>query len=1324
MSGALFITISIRSVADDQLVFTGQIGADDDLGARALRVLHRVDRATLDESISRIRASRRALLSDGGAGGGSGATPDGDLAIHGQLAFDVLLPAALKAWVRAAPGGALLIVGEPGLRVPWALLHDSRGFLGRRFALGGARAIERWPPESTERPADRILIVADPAEDLPAARPEGQAVAAALGERTDSIPYDLRLGRLPRAHMLAALRSYSVVHFAGHVDPATETERGGWRLADGHLDAPTLAHLAGGPIARLVVANGCRSGGPTGRALLDAGVRHLIATDVDLPDLQGADLARDLYRALVAGAPVGEALRRARAEAARRGDSSWTAYRLYGDPRTRYAPEVSAAPRTTLRRVAALAVRRPTGHLELEARVLAARDWRARVDAIVAAHGGRLLPRAGLIERAIFGVPDRRADDTLRAARAALALSDEAADVTLAISCGRLALIGDEAIGGPLDVVERLCAIDRRGVQLDEAARRALGGVAELSEDRDRLLGLAAAPRPVGPFVGRGDALARLDHLAERVITRGEGATLALSGPPGIGKSRLLQVMRARLSPRFLVVEAGAGHAGPLGVLRDVVCRLCGLAGDEPPEACRARVDELLATREREAFLPIDELLDEVDDTDARWATLLADLVGHRLPARHQLEPAELGQAFRALLVALAAEPVPLALVFDDLSAVPGASRGAIDALLVDQPPVLLLLADRSDAAFERCPPTVTRVPLGPLPERDARALLVALRPAAESEAIDRRLALAEGHPLFLHALSNHVGGALLPDSVEASVQSRIDRLPPDEQAVLRAAAIFGCDFWQAGVAALVGRSVDGDLERLAEQRMIHRSASSTLTGQVQWAFEHRVAQAVLEQSLSTEARRALNGRAALWLSEEQGTPLGERAARIARHRTAAGDRQRAIDDWLVAADLAESSAAPDDARAALRAAESLYVRSPADTVDPAARARLWARLAEFDRLDGDLEAAAARFTAALADTPTESVADRAWRASRLAAVELSRGRHDAAQAAVGAALDAIDGHEVPPAIRADVICRAATIDHHRGALDQARRRLTDLLETLPADTPAAHGMAWHLLGTVAQQQGELDEAHRWLRRALTTATRDGERVRVLHGLAVLAVRRGDFDEAARFYARTARLRARRGDRSGLARTYNNLGTLYGEQGDYARAARYLDEAIRIRARIGHASLAISCANLAEVHLSAGALDTAEHTVKRVVELLEEGGVPHWARSELWRIVADVRLKAGAVDDARRAAERALSIACEMADPIAQASALAVHARLASDDDEAAATLDEALGLAEAAEAIDLMVTLSRQLAARVAERDPARADELRALADALGEGG
>ena len=273
-------------------------------------------------------------------------------------------------------------------RVQWEMLPSAQD--GK--PLGIARSLARqlrttYSPRLDEIHARRklkALVIGDPGDpqlgqELEHARKEARAVSKLLkdaGIDTDVLigpPEDgTNVGPLQREGIPAAdyfevvrlllCKDYDIVHYCGHAqfDPDM-TERAGWVFKGGVLTARELEGMERPP--SLVVANACvtaRFAQSNDAVAADAGqsasagrkhypglvagladeffrwgVSDYIGTAWEVPSAPAAEFATTLYKELLAGAFLGEAVRRAREELYTRYATKaavWAAYQHYGDP--------------------------------------------------------------------------------------------------------------------------------------------------------------------------------------------------------------------------------------------------------------------------------------------------------------------------------------------------------------------------------------------------------------------------------------------------------------------------------------------------------------------------------------------------------------------------------------------------------------------------------------------------------------------------------------------------------------------------------------------------------------------------------------------------------------------------------------------------------------------------------------------------------------------------------------------------------------------------------------------------------------------------------
>src|SRR5262249_54019310 len=119
----------------------------------------------------------------------------------------------------------------------------------------------------------------------------------------------------------------------------------------------------------------------------------------------------------------------------------------------------------------------------------------------------------------------------------------------------------------------------------------------------------------------------------------------------------------------------------------------------------------------------------------------------------------------------------------------------------------------------------------------------------------------ADGHPLYLEELiraASRGAGEALPETVLAMVETRLERLDAEARRALRAASVFGENFWASGVAALFGDrdELDRMLEELVAEELIVRRAGGRFAGEDEFQFRHALVREAAYAMLTDRDRR------------------------------------------------------------------------------------------------------------------------------------------------------------------------------------------------------------------------------------------------------------------------------------------------------------------------------------------------------------------------------------------------------------------------------------------------------------------------------------
>jgi DNA-binding SARP family transcriptional activator len=455
-------------------------------------------------------------------------------------------------------------------------------------------------------------------------------------------------------------------------------------------------------------------------------------------------------------------------------------------------------------------------------------NYFAAVRTPVAKHGGTLEKFIGDAVMAVFGVPALHEDDALRAVRAAAEVQEalRALEVSarIGVSTGEVHVLSDP--GTDLHVSGAVASLASQlegrapagGVLLaDETYRLVRDAVrAEAVGDAWRLDEVltdapAYARRLDAPLVGRQEELERLRGAYANAMSDRHCRVVTIVGEAGIGKTRLARELVAALRAEARVLVGRCVSYGDGATYLPIA------------EIVRAAAGEASLTAIR-------ELLEGEDDADV-VAQRIAELVGI---AESPAAPGEAFWAVRRFLEALARNG-PVLLALDDIHWAEPTLLDLVEYLGEwAEGPILLLCLARGDLLEARPGwggPTSTGflVELDPLPELMLGTLVEQLAGEPVDELQQRIVDHAGGNPLFAEqmlALAREEPDLALdepPATVEALLASRLDRLDPNELALLRRAAVLGRLFSRAELEDLSpGDDVDRRLASLTERGLVH----------------------------------------------------------------------------------------------------------------------------------------------------------------------------------------------------------------------------------------------------------------------------------------------------------------------------------------------------------------------------------------------------------------------------------------------------------------------------------------------------------------------
>ena len=471
----------------------------------------------------------------------------------------------------------------------------------------------------------------------------------------------------------------------------------------------------------------------------------------------------------------------------------------------------------------------------------------------------------------------------------------------------------------------------------------------------------AATTKVALPLIGRDQELSTLVEAANDA-SQGKGRVVELIGPPGVGKSRLLEELVARTKASVLWADGDIyGTATPYQPMHRLLRHQLGVPEDAPPDEISGSLRELI-----EAAAP-----DLVP-----WLPLIGIVAGVDLPTTPEVETIDpevrkerLEQVTSEALGGLLTDPTIF--IFNDVHFMDEASVDLLRRLAADveDRPWLLVATRRPDSdIFMPDVANVASVELQPLDVAAAEQLvLLAMADSPlPSHRIEALIDRAAGNPLFLKELvagANELGDEALPDSIEGVVAARIDRLPRQRRRLLREASVLGMTV---------------DLELLDAVLRAEESEDSVFAGWDDLAefvvpaddghirFAHHLIRETAYEGLPYRRRAVLHARTADIIEQRAGPRAGDYAELLSVH-SFRGERYHAAWEYSrLAGNLARERYANADAADSFRRAvtSSQHISSVAavDVADVCeALADVCVDLGEFDAAESALRLARER---------------------------------------------------------------------------------------------------------------------------------------------------------------------------------------------------------------------------------------------------------------------------------------------------------------------------------------------------------------------------
>ncbi len=360
--------------------------------------------------------------------------------------------------------------------------------------------------------------------------------------------------------------------------------------------------------------------------------------------------------------------------------------------------------------------------------------------------------------------------------------------------------------------------LSRRFTVLKKGSSVLLGAERQDANEPGSYSGMEAGRRT--SVLGRESEIGALDSLFHFTVDESEPHLAFVTGPPGTGKTRLVQEFLQRLRGRGEAVQVLTGR------------------GD--------------SSRSKIPYGTIEHLPSSPPFLLSDWGDVLKQA---RLgkASSHDVLRGTFIDWLRAL-----AQASPLLLVIDDEQWADALSLSVIGGAIhqLSESPLLVLLVSRRDEkqivtiqtpSFAEL--EVHEIVLKGLSRRACERLVSqTMGQELANESATRIIELSGGNPLFLEELMLAVKEgkeASESETVIALLQAQFGGLPTLARRILQAASIFGLKFWRGGLVGFLaddrddGSELDAGLRMLEEAEFIERQTMSQLVDEAEYCFRH-----------------------------------------------------------------------------------------------------------------------------------------------------------------------------------------------------------------------------------------------------------------------------------------------------------------------------------------------------------------------------------------------------------------------------------------------------------------------------------------------------
>ncbi|MEO0270781.1 MAG: tetratricopeptide repeat protein [candidate division WOR-3 bacterium] len=746
------------------------------------------------------------------------------------------------------------------------------------------------------------------------------------------------------------------------------------------------------------------------------------------------------------------------------------------------------------------------------------------------------------------------------------------------------------------------------------------------------------------PMVGRDKELELLKELVKR-LKNGRFIAAFIFGDAGLGKSRLWEEIKSFVINNklpIIILEARCLSYSdniPYWPFLQVIKKFFDIEDSDSQEI----VKEKILKKSEELFA------DEYKDIAPYLGYLFSIRFNDELDEKIRcLEPRDLKvQLFLSVrkLLARISQTNPLILAIDDFHWIDPVSLSLIDFIFEapEQFPLLFLFLSRiekekpcyklKEQIKKKLGNNYLEIILNPLDKDSSAKLLSNLLkvPGFEEDFRNNILLKAEGNPFYLEEIiRSFIDSGILvfedglwkcsiedpkffafkiPDTVQAVIVSRLDRLNPELRMILEGASVMGRNFYVRVLQNIYEFDefmLSKHLSTLEEFGYIQKFKSEP---ELEYIFRHPLLQEVVYNTLFKKKRRELHRRIGETLEKFFHNRLDD-FTEILAYQYANSDHIEKATEWLKkAGKKAKERFVNDEAIAYFEKVISILKENPEIKNQILEMIECYESLGDIQNLKGEYEKAIENYRAMFEVTKDNIVKARASR--KIASIYQKQGRLDDSLKVLQSAQELLIGDSEDEVIeKSEIYLLRSLIFRIKGEMEMAIKECETGLRIVEKSgidekkVKPIKAKEFNALGTIFWSKGEYDRAIEFYKKSLRIFEEIGDKLWIgvaYNNLGNIYQNKGEYENAIEFYQRSLKICEEIGNTHGIGAAYNNLGGVYFYKGEYDRAIEFFQKFLRICEEIGDKhGIGYASNNL-------GVLYTYKDEYDKAIEFYEKG---------------------------------------------------------------------------------------------------------------------